>query len=72
MTSLLFSAAFYGLIGLGVMYVYQRGVERTVYELGGVLQSVGNKWGSEYERWSEIQRQAGAAGGQQPMGGRRW
>jgi hypothetical protein len=55
---LVVSVVFYGCLVFAALYVWQRGVERTVADLGGWAGEVQRVWVMEYGRWNEVQRQA--------------
>lgn len=55
---LVFALVFYGGLLVAGMYVWQRGVERTVGDVAVWTVQVQEVWGREYERWSEVQREA--------------
>lgn len=54
---------FWGAVGLVISLVYQRGLERTVGDLMGWGQVIGEVWWREYERWEGLQKGAQTAGG---------
>lgn len=56
--SLIFRLLFWGMVGVVVSLVWQRGVENTFSDLYGWGETLGRVWWREYERWDGYQKQS--------------